>query len=1091
MKFGIIGARRGALPLGLFMLGALAIVAAPRVALAQSYFGKNSVQYDKLNWRELATEHFNVHYYVGEEVAARMTGQMAERSYARLSRIFNHQFREKKPIVVFASRGDFAQNNVFGDLGEGTGGVTDNLRQRNMFFFVGDLKEGEHVLAHEMVHQFQYDIFARGRAGLGGLGGQSPPLWFIEGMAEFLSIGPGHVATDAVLRDAAVNGDIPTIEQMSRRPDLYFPYRYGEGLLAYIAKRWGDDVIGEIMQATPAVGVESAIKRHTGLTEDELGEEWKETLQTQHLADLATRQRPRAFAQPILNERHTGGDNPVFVAPTLSPDGRQIVFLSTGSFARAEVFLDLYLADATTGKRIAKLTKSTLNPEFEELRAAYSQTAFSPDGRTLAFTAQREGRDVLYLYDVRRRRARGYLKTPLEQMIGPSFSPDGRHIVFSGIKGGLSNLYMIDADGRNLRQLTDDEVGDHQPQWSPDGQKVVFASERGPDTKMDVLRFGKWRISVLDLASGEVTVLPNQEGRNLNPMWAPDGQSVAYISDRTGTPNVFMYDFTNREQYQLTNVVGSIMSFTEMSPALTWAREADRMAFVYYDDGNYNVWAVDNPRSLKKQPFRTNVVASPVVADASRTTTGAQTPDGPGAAMTRSGLALAAAFDTSTARRLSVYRVGDDFRGAANVGDRYNGAAQSSVSVAALLDSASLALPDPATFRDKPYSPTLRAEYVDRPQLGYAQDNFGRGLYGGTTVVLADMLGNRTLMLSGSINGRIDEAQVFVGFASRANRFQYQTGFMQQPAYIFQDARQIDLGGGRVVNEAQITRFIIREGFFGGSYPLNRFDRIELGASVNSVERATQYLGQSIDYSVGYNSGWYVDSIVGRSTLIYGNPYVAYVRDNTLNGYTSPIYGRRMRLELGPTLGNVQWMHYAADYRRYDPIIFNYLTFATRVQADVSMGRDEQAFPKYIGRPYYVRGYDRGSYQYGQCGGVGSDPGACGATQLLGSRVAFANAELRFPLLRSGFFGPLAFALPPVEGLVFYDVGAAWSSSQSLYVTKPTNYNPDTQRYFLTSHGYGIRVNLFNFAILRWDYSIPHDAPGRKGFWVWTLGPSY
>ena len=55
---------------------------------------------------------------------------LAERAYARISRILNHQFREKKPLILFRSRTDFGQNNVTGDLGEGTGGVTEALRHR-------------------------------------------------------------------------------------------------------------------------------------------------------------------------------------------------------------------------------------------------------------------------------------------------------------------------------------------------------------------------------------------------------------------------------------------------------------------------------------------------------------------------------------------------------------------------------------------------------------------------------------------------------------------------------------------------------------------------------------------------------------------------------------------------------------------------------------------------------------------------------------------------------------------------------------------------------------------------------------------------
>ena len=88
-------------------------------------------------------------------------------------------------------------------------------------------------------------------------------------------------------------------------------------------------------------------------------------------------------------------------------------------------------------------------------------------------------------------------------------------------------------------------------------------------------------------------------------MWAPDGKSLAYITDRNGVPNVFLYDFGNREHYQLTNVAGGVSGITEFSPALTWARAADRLAFVHFEKkGEYTVWTVENPRALKKEPYR-------------------------------------------------------------------------------------------------------------------------------------------------------------------------------------------------------------------------------------------------------------------------------------------------------------------------------------------------------------------------------------------------------------------------------------------------------------------------------------------------------
>jgi hypothetical protein len=177
----------------------------------------------------LETVHFLIYYYPEERQASVDAARMAERAYARLSRVLDHQFREKKPIVLFSSRTDFGQNNVTGDLGEGTGGVTEALRHRMLLNFTGDYRSFEHVLAHEMVHAFQYDIFARGKAGSGlqNLAQNLPPLWFAEGMAEYLSLGPNTALTNTWMRDAALNGKLPTMKQLTEQPYRFFPYRFG------------------------------------------------------------------------------------------------------------------------------------------------------------------------------------------------------------------------------------------------------------------------------------------------------------------------------------------------------------------------------------------------------------------------------------------------------------------------------------------------------------------------------------------------------------------------------------------------------------------------------------------------------------------------------------------------------------------------------------------------------------------------------------------------------------------------------------------------------------------------------------------------
>jgi hypothetical protein len=1062
-------------------LAALLALIAPALGAQGGYFGQNHVQYRTFDWQVLKTEHFDVHYYPELETAARYAGQMAERSYARLSRLLGHEFRERKPILIYGSRTEFAQNNVTGDLGEGTGGVTDALRQRNMFFFSGDLGEAEHVLTHEMVHVFQYDILARGQTGdLQGLAQVNPPLWFVEGMAEYLSIGPAHTYTDAILRDAALNGNIPTVEEMTERPDLYFPYRFGEALWSYVGRRWGDEVVGEILQASASVGVDRAFRRFLGLDLEDLGEEWREEVQQRYLPQVAQLERPRRTAAPLLNARRTGGVIPVYVAPSLSPDGKQIAYISTGSLLRAEVFLDLYLADATTGKRLERLTKSTLDPEFEELRYLYSQGAFSPDGRYFAFTAQRRGRDVLYVYDVRRRRVARRLDTDLQAMMGPSWSPDGRKIVFSGASGGLSDLYMIDADGRNLTRLTNDHYGDLMPQWSPDGQRIAFVSERGPQTDLTSLTLGAWRISVLDLTSGEVEVLPEQAGKNINPQWAPDGQSVAFVSDRTGIAQIFLFDLGTREHYQLTRFVGGVLSITENSPVMTWAREADKLAFTYHDDGQFTIWSIVNPRELKKEPYR-----APVVLAAVDTTSAAPALGGAAAVAQEILDSLARAKVTANAtRRRAMYRGPEGFRPAGLLPSTE----RAGISVAALLDS-TMALPDPASFTASRYEGQLKAEYVARPQVGYAQDNFGRGVYGGTTIVLADMVGNERLALAGGVNGRLSEAQVFAEYTNLGGRLQYQLGAQQMPYFFLAGASQVG-NGAQFLQTQVLARFIARSAYANGIFPINRFTRFEVGANFQNVDRSLMYISQGIDLNLGLSTGFYIDSIVGAGSLNYVSPFVAYVSDNALFSGTGGIFGHRYRASVEKLAGNVSWTTYGLDLRRYDPILFSVLTLASRVSFNISAGPDETEFPKFIGRPDFVRGYDRELYT-SNCAGSATDPNQCEATQLLGSRVAYANVELRFPLVRRFVLGVLPVSLPPVDGLFFYDFGMAWSRGQSISATRPANYDFLTQRYPLRSYGFGVRMNLFNIALIRWDYSIPRDGSLKNGYWFWTLGQSF
>ncbi len=1080
----------------------IVLVATPVRGGAQ-YFGQNKVQYRSFNFQTIQTEHFDIYYYPDERPGALDAARMAERAYARLSRILHHQFQSRKPIILYASQSDFQQTNVVDASGEGLGGVTEFFKHRAVLPFTGSYADFEHVLQHEMVHQFQYDVYSRGHPGAGvqTLVNVNPPLWFMEGMAEYLSLGPINPETAMWLRDAALEGHLPSIEEMTADPYI-FPYRYGHALWAYIGEKWGDEVIGEILQASATSGLEAAFKRATGRTLEDLSADWRDAIQTTFLPQLGDHYRARRIAQPTLTQRRSRGR--LFLAPALTPDGKAIAFFGDqGGF-----FVNLWLADAETGRVKRRLVKSTQNNNYESLRFINSAGAFSPDGRYFAIAAKRKDRDDLVILDVARGREARRIHVGLNGLQTPQWSPDGQQLVFTGFSNGFTDLFIINRDGTGLRRLTNDKYADLHPSWSPDGKTIAFVTDSGGETDFDLLRFGNLRIALLHLDTGVTELLRNMEiGKNINPVWAPDGRSLAFVSDRTGIANIFLYDLGGGQIYQLTNMFTGVQGITPLSPVLSWAPLADRMAFVYYEDGQYSVYSVENPRSLRRAPYR-GPSTMPVVAllqteqrdsggssappmipipVAPPSTLGGGSPAGPNT-MTRPG---------RPGQGASIYRTSGGFRPSGEPQAAESSAAFPAVTVRALLDSATLALPDTNEFTFHPYRVRFTADYIARPTVGYARDNFGRGIFGGTAIALSDILGNHAVVLAGSINGRISEAQFLGLYANQSHRLNWAGGFSQDPLYFYggsdwtriEDPRKA--GDSLDVFTTRIRRFVVRDLFTASAYPFSRFNRLELGLHAVNISEATLALQTSYNASTRD----FVDQNLiqgGGPSATFVQPSIAHVHDNTLFGYVGPFAGARSRFSISPAIGTWRFTAGLIDYRRY--IFFRPFTIAVRGLMFGRFGHDADRFPVFLGSTELIRGYTSGSFRHHECA---ADPRSNSPTdcaeldQLIGSKIAVGNIELRFPLTRTLVLGFLPVGFPPIEGALFYDIGMAWDDASAVKWNRAPSEDPLLVRTPLRSWGGSIRANVFGLMIMRLDYTKPLDRPWSRSYWTISLGPTF
>ena len=187
----------------------------------------------------------------------------------------------------------------------------------------------------------------------------------------------------------------------------------------------------------------------------------------------------------------------------------------------------------------------------------------------------------------------------LGEIFNPTWSPDGSFVAFSAVVGGFSDLYVYDLDGDVLRRLTNDPFADLHPAWSPDGRSIAFVTDRF-SADLSRLDYGNYRLGMIDPSTGAIEPIPGfPEAKNINPQWSPDGKSLYFLGNPEGITNAYRLDLTDGRIYQVTNLFTGISGITSLSPALSVAKDVDKIAFSVYERGDYNVYVADSPEVLR------------------------------------------------------------------------------------------------------------------------------------------------------------------------------------------------------------------------------------------------------------------------------------------------------------------------------------------------------------------------------------------------------------------------------------------------------------------------------------------------------------
>jgi len=994
------------------------LIIALSVNLTAQQFGRNRIQYETKEWQFLQSEHFDIYFYQGGRDLAEFVAFTAESAYVKLSKHFNYKLIARIPFLVYRSHNDFSETNVSSQVvGESVGGFTEFLKDRIIIPFEGSYEKFRHVIHHELTHAVMLQMLYGAGPGaiIQGVSKMQPPLWFIEGLAEFESLG-WDTESDMYVRDATLRGYLPPIPYLQ----AFMAYKGGQSVLLYIEDTYGPNKLGELLHRMKhSRSFEKAWQQAINEPLSETSKKWQRYMRRKYWPEIADRKEPSDYAEAITD--HTSWQNFVNNSPALSPAGDRIAFLSDRSG-----YFDIYLTSVTEPRKFERIVAGQRKADLEELHWLQPGMSWSPDGKYIAFAARAGKEDALNIIDVDKKKIINRFKFNLDGLFSPAWSPVANEIAFVGIKHHQSDIYVYDLDQGKLRKLTDDVFSDLEPAWSPDGQDLVFVSDRKENVEPKEMRRSVrmvnfdyrttdiYRVHKDGSSMERLTTSPHNE---TSPTWTNDGKYLLYVSDKSGIANIYYLNPVTREEKALTNLITGCTQ-------LSWSQKGDRLAFTAFSNGGYDVYVWANPFSLEAEPGHPMKTA--FIKELER---GRRIPD-------ISGTMLEGKEMT---RRIQKEQDFSNF-----VFDRRF---RDGLIEFGHADSEKVNLkPDDyreasGEFKVKKYKTKFGIDHVG--VSGGYDPIFG--LQGLTEIYASDVLGDHQLVLGINLIRDFANSDFQFSYLNQKHRLNWST-----TAYQFIYFYATTFG---------IARFANRGIGFQSSYPLTRFDRFDLGLHFinNSMENLT--FPEMPTYSL--------------NLLI---PGISYTKDNSIFGYTAPFIGERYYASISgsPSIGadGKQFVTADFDLRRYFALNKEY-TFAFRLAGGASFGANPTIFilggqDNWLNYRYHEN-IDIGSITDYFLANLLTPLRGADLYEMVGNRAFLFNFEFRFPMIQYFVMNfPLPVALQNIRGLLFFDAGSAWNSGDDWKFIDRTANNRRYVRDVVSGFGYGMRINL-GFFLLRID----------------------
>ncbi len=231
----------------------------------------------------------------------------------------------------------------------------------------------------------------------------------------------------------------------------------------------------------------------------------------------------------------------IAISPAWSEDSTKVAYTAFAFHKSAQVRnADVFVYELLTGKRFLVSYKKGIN----------SGACFAPGNTDIFLTISTEGTPDIYRMSLDGKSSTSITKGPNGAMnVEPAVSPDGKKLAFSSDRSGKPMIYTMDSDGKNAKRITFGGKYNSTPTWSPDGKVLAFAGYEKDHFDIFTINVDGTGLKRLTEATRIDTKKP---ATNEDPTFSPDGRHVMFISDRTGTKQLWIVNSDGSNERRIT-----------------------------------------------------------------------------------------------------------------------------------------------------------------------------------------------------------------------------------------------------------------------------------------------------------------------------------------------------------------------------------------------------------------------------------------------------------------------------------------------------------------------------------------------------------